>query len=304
MRTGLTRFAWGTLVFNVVVILMGAVVRATGSGAGCGRSWPTCQGEALPALQGDTAIEYAHRALSGVALILVGVLVVWVFRRVPRPHQARTAVGLSLVAIVGEALIGAVIVLFEWVADDASVARAVSVPLHLVNTFFLLAALAVTAHLLGGGGPLRPSLHPVTRRWLTVGALAFVVIAATGAVTALADTLFPKVSGAAAPEVEHFLSELRILHPVVAVVTVLVAASALVQRGVGGRTVSWLSLLVGIQFFTGFVMVFLELPLWLRITHLGVADVLWVGYVMAGAVLLGDSAGRPVHRVDRSPADV
>lgn len=304
MRTGLTRFAWGTLVFNVVVILMGAVVRATGSGAGCGRSWPTCKGEALPALQGDTAIEYAHRALSGVALILVGVLVVWVFRRVPRPHQARAAAGLSLLAIVGEALIGAVIVLFEWVADDASVARAVSVPLHLVNTFFLLAALAITAHLLGGGAPVRPSLHPVTRRWLMVGALAFVVIAATGAVTALADTLFPKGSGAAATEVEHFLTDLRILHPVVAVVTVLAAAFALVQRGLGGRTVSWLSVLVGVQLATGFVMVFLGLPLWLRITHLGVADVLWVGYVTAAAVLLGDPAGRPASRADLSPADV
>lgn len=304
MRTGLTRFAWGTLAFNVVVILMGAVVRATGSGAGCGRSWPTCQGEALPDLRGDTAVEFAHRALSGVALILVGVLVVWVFRRVRRPHQVRAAAGLSLLAIVGEALIGAVIVLFEWVADDASVARAVSVPLHLVNTFFLLAALAVTAHLLGGGAPLRPSLHPVTRRWLTVGALAFVVIAATGAVTALADTLFPKAGGAAVPEVEHFLTDLRILHPVVAVVTVLAAAFALIQRGLGGRTVSWLSMLVGMQFVTGFVLVYLGLPLWLRITHLAVADVLWVGYVSAAAVLLGDSAaGQPASRSDLSPAD-
>ena len=40
LRVGNASFAWVTLAFNVVVILMGAIVRATGSGAGCGRSWP------------------------------------------------------------------------------------------------------------------------------------------------------------------------------------------------------------------------------------------------------------------------
>src|SRR5690606_35054615 len=202
MPRGLTRFAWATLAFNVVVILMGAVVRATGSGAGCGRSWPTCHGTVLPVLEGDTAIEFAHRAVSGVALVLVAVLAFLVLRRVPRPHQARMAAGLSLVAIIGEALIGAGIVLFEWVAEDTSVARAVSVPLHLVNTFFLLAVLTLTAHLLGGGVPLRWSQHPRARRWLIVGAVAFVTIAGPGAVTALADTLFPAFGGGAT-DVEH-----------------------------------------------------------------------------------------------------
>ena len=82
MASGPARFAWVTLAFNVVVILMGAIVRATGSGAGCGRSWPSCQGQVVPELEGATAIEFAHRAVSGVALIMVAVLVVWVFRRV------------------------------------------------------------------------------------------------------------------------------------------------------------------------------------------------------------------------------
>lgn len=292
MRTGLARFAWGTLAFNVVVILMGAVVRATGSGAGCGPSWPSCQGRVLPALEGATAVEFTHRALSGVALVLVAILALWVLRRVGRPHQARITAGLSLVAIVGEALIGAAIVLFEWVADDASVARAVTVPLHLVNTFFLLAVLGLTAHLVGDGAPLRPSQHPAARRWLTAGAAAFVLIAATGAVTALADTLFPKKGGTAA-EVEHFLTDLRVLHPIVATVVVLAAAFGLVQRGLGGRAVNRLSALVGAQFLTGFLMVASGLPLWLRITHLAVADVMWVGYVMAAALLLGDGSTRP-----------
>src|SRR5690606_30637340 len=63
MASGPARFAWVTLAFNVVVILMGAIVRATGSGAGCGRSWPSCQGQVVPELEGATAIEFAHRAV-------------------------------------------------------------------------------------------------------------------------------------------------------------------------------------------------------------------------------------------------
>ncbi len=43
-----SRYAWGVLLWNVLVALWGAYVRATGSGAGCGSHWPTCNGEILP----------------------------------------------------------------------------------------------------------------------------------------------------------------------------------------------------------------------------------------------------------------
>jgi len=43
-----THFAWLALATNVAVILWGAYVRATGSGAGCGAHWPLCQGEVVP----------------------------------------------------------------------------------------------------------------------------------------------------------------------------------------------------------------------------------------------------------------
>ena len=45
--SSLSRFAWAVLVYNVVVILWGAVVRATSSGAGCGDHWPLCNGVVL-----------------------------------------------------------------------------------------------------------------------------------------------------------------------------------------------------------------------------------------------------------------
>ncbi len=285
MRTGVTRFAWATLAFNVVVILMGAAVRATGSGAGCGRSWPTCQGEVIPALEGATAIEFAHRATSGVALVLVGILVWWVFRAVPTGHPARFGAVASAVAIIGEALIGAAIVLFEWVADDASVARAVAVPLHLVNTFFLLAALALTAHWLGGGAPVRRADHPRTWRWVVVGAVALLVIAGTGAITALADTLFPR-DGSLATDVEHFLTDLRVVHPIVAVTVVVAAWIAVARKGLDRGEVKLMAVLVGLQFASGVLVITLGLPLWMRLLHLALADVLWIAYVITSARLL------------------
>ena len=283
----LTRFAWGTLVWNVGVVLMGAVVRATGSGAGCGRSWPSCRGTVVPVLEGDTAVEFAHRAVSGVGLLLVAVLAVWVFRAVPKGGQARVAAVASLIAIVAEALIGAAIVLFEWVADDASVARAVSVPLHLVNTFVLLAALTLTAHLLGGGAPPRLNSHPRARRWLLAGAVALLVIAGTGSITALADTLFPKGS-AASEGVEHFLTDLRIVHPVLAVTVVAAAWVAVARRGLERRDVRIMTVLVGIQLLSGVAVIAVDLTLWIRILHLALADGLWIAYVLTAARILAE----------------
>jgi heme A synthase len=285
MLAPVRRFAWATLGFNVVVILMGALVRATGSGAGCGRSWPTCQGEVVPALEGATAVEFAHRAVSGVALVMVAALVVWVFRATERSHPARGGAVASLVAIFGEALIGAVIVLFEWVATDASVARAVSVPLHLVNTFVLLAALALTAHWLGGGAPTRPSRHPRTWRWVLAGGVAVLFIAATGAVTALADTLFPK-DGPAAAAAKSFLTDLRIVHPILAVTVVVVAWIAVARRGLKTSTVQMMAVVVGLQLLSGALMVALGVPVWLQILHLALADLLWITYVLTTVRLL------------------
>ena len=105
----------------------------------------------MPALEGATAIEFTHRVFSGVALVAVIAFAVLVWRRVEVGHPARTGAVFSVVAIVGEAALGAMIVLAAWVADDVSVARAVSVPLHLVNTLFLLAALTLTGFWLSGG---------------------------------------------------------------------------------------------------------------------------------------------------------
>jgi heme A synthase len=296
--TRLARYAWFVLVFNVGVILMGATVRATGSGAGCGPSWPTCRGEAVPELEGAAAVEFTHRVVSGIALVLVFTLVAWVWRRTPKGHPARLGALLSGVAIVGEALIGAAIVLAEWVAHDDSIARAISVPLHLVNTLFLLAAIALTIHWLKGGRGLDFRTRPAIARWVILGGLALVFISASGAVTALADTLFP--SEPFTPELSseaHFLTRLRIVHPILAIGAAVIAWWVASKRGLPrSRASVAIPILIGVMLLSGVLNIALGVPLWMQLVHLALADALWVAYVLVSARALQVEEAVPVPR--------
>jgi protoheme IX farnesyltransferase len=287
----LMRYAWFVLGFNVMVILLGAVVRATGSGAGCGRSWPTCDGQVVPELEGATAIEFSHRVMSGMAVLFVVALVVLVWRNTERRDPARLGASLSAVAILGEALIGAMIVLAEWVADDTSVARAVSVPLHLINTLFLLACLTLTIFWLGGGSRLDLGKNRAVTRAVLLGGLALVLITGTGAVTALADTLFPKSVGGDITGEEHFLERLRVVHPVLAIFAASIgwwlASRSETERT---NTAKALPVLVGLMLVTGGLNVALGVPVWMQLVHLALADALWVAYVLVSAEVLQVSA--------------
>jgi heme A synthase len=218
-----------------------------------------------------------------VALALVVVLAMLIWRSTAKGHPARRGAVLSVVAIVGEALIGAMIVLAEWVADDASVARAISVPLHLVNTLFLLGALSLTIFWLGGGGRLDFRRDRVVTRAVVLGGVALVLLAATGAITALADTLFPKVGGDVSAE-SHFLTELRIVHPVLAVFAAAIGWWAASRSHNGrGRATSALFVLVGSMLVTGALNVALGVPVWMQLVHLALADALWIAYVFSSA---------------------
>ena len=142
------------LAYNLAVILWGAYVRAIGSGAGCGAHWPLCNGEVIPrAPTVETLIEYSHRLTSGLALLAVVALLIWTWRACAAGHPARRGAVLSMVFILTEAAVGAGLVLFELVADNATMARAMFMAAHLVNTFLLVAALTLTAWWLSGGGP-------------------------------------------------------------------------------------------------------------------------------------------------------
>src|SRR5215210_7122332 len=171
VHTRLARFAWGVLAYNIAVILWGAFVRASGSGAGCGSHWPLCNGEVLPREPRiETIIELTHRVTSGIALLLVVGLVVMAYRHRPKGHPAHRAAVLTLIFMLTEAAVGAGLVLFELVADNQSMARAMFMATHLINTFFLLGAMTLTAHFASGRAPFRLRGQGSLAGWLMAGA--------------------------------------------------------------------------------------------------------------------------------------
>jgi len=288
------RFCWGVLGYNVLVILWGAFVRATGSGAGCGSHWPTCNGEIIPRPQSvETLIEFTHRATSGLALLAVLALFVWAFRTHPRKHIVRLGASLSLFFIITEALLGAGLVLFEWVAHNTSVARAISMPLHLLNTFLLLAALTLTAWWASGGAVFRLRGQGRLLHVLVGGLLAVLVVGMTGAVIALGDTLFLGlgVQPEESPLVRTLIA-IRPIHPVVAVLAGVYLSTAgiwvLNQRPhpVVARLVMALMLLYVVQLLAGAVNVVLKAPVWMQLLHLLLSDMLWVVLVLLSAAAL------------------
>src|SRR6185503_3791042 len=185
------RFAWLTLAVTVVVIVWGAVVRATGSGAGCGSHWPTCNGQVVPlAPTTATIIEFTHRLTSGLALVLTVVLWVWSRRLFPAGHAARAWTLAALGFMVGEAAIGAGIVLLELVENNASVMRAVYQGVHLTNTMMLVGAMAgaiYSGRRAEGRGQreVGGTRSEVRTPFRTVSLVLMILVAAAGAVVAL-----------------------------------------------------------------------------------------------------------------------
>ena len=218
------RFAWVVLLATLGVILWGAYVRASGSGAGCGSHWPTCNGDVIPRDPSvATLVEFGHRASSG----LVGLLVAgcsWSGHSAlfGRGHLVRRAAVLSTLFLAAEALIGRGIVLSGLVARDASMARAVSTSAHLVNTFLLLGALTLTLCWARDDAPRKLRASTGLTPGFATGLVAIIIVGMTGAVAALGDTLFPARSLAEGLASEmsssaHLFLRIRTWHPVAAV---------------------------------------------------------------------------------------
>jgi heme a synthase len=291
----LNRYAWAVLAYNVLVILWGAAVRATGSGAGCGDRWPLCNGTLIQHYpSAATLIEFAHRASSGVALIAVFGLVFWTFRSVPRRHLARAASVTALVLTLNEALLGALLVLLGKVAHDQSASRAVYLALHLTNTLLMLAALALTAHFLSRQmGFMRGSVEHRAPALAITGLIATIIVGVSGSLAALGDTLFPATSLSAALAQDFsasssWLVRIRWVHPAAS----LIAGFFIVWLVTAGvRTVfhRGLAITVGcllvLQYALGVADLTLLAPTSMQILHLLGADLLWIALVVLAARL-------------------
>lgn len=336
---GFRRYAWATLGLTLFVILFGAVVRITGSGAGCGQHWPSCNGEVvhLPRRL-ETIIELTHRVTSGLALLFVVGLVVFAVRTHP-PGGVRTASYVALAFMVVEALIGAALVLFGLVDQDASLGRALVMPAHLVSTYALTAALffvirrsnpastrdatllqasskstpardvtggheqtvgrgaterggAVVGEATTLGGGTAASGSAAWSGSVALGALVILLISATGAITALGDTLYPPSASTLAGRVAEdqgvtatLLQRLRVAHPVLAVLggALLARLGAGLARGSGlssaRRGSRTLTLTIVAQLLFGTANIWFSAPGAMQVAHLALALGVWLAFV-------------------------
>jgi heme A synthase len=291
-------YAWGVLAFTVVVILLGAYVRASGSGAGCGAHWPLCNGVVLPrdpTIQ--TLIELSHRLTSGLAVLLLVGLVAGAWRTTPPGHPVRAAAVAAAVFMASEAAIGAGLVLLQYVADDTRVARGWWVAGHLVNTFLLVAALALTAWWASGAAPPRLRGRGRLAGLLAAALLGVLLLSTSGAVTALGDTLFPVATLAEGKAMTfsdsaHLFVRLRIYHPLLAFVVgalVAVAALAAVRQRPTVATRRLMTAVIGLwlaQLLLGALNVYLLAPISLQLAHLLLSDLIWIALVVLAAAAL------------------
>ena len=293
----LRRFAWGVLIYFVATILWGSIVRSTGSGDGCGNHWPLCNGTVLqqsPTMQ--TIIEFTHRVTAALDLIFVLGLIVWTWRSTVTGHMARWAAGASVFLTLTEGLLGALLVKLGLTAQSRSPMRAPFLALHLSNTLLLVAALALAAHLLARTQGFRwREIRLTAPIATTIGMLAILVVAVTGSLAALGDTLFPATSLSESltqdlSSTSNWLVRWRWTHPAIAVLAAIFVIWLLVRATRRGawdnrRLSALIVVLLVAQYVLGLVDVWLLAPVWMQVVHLLGADALWSALVVLAARL-------------------
>src|SRR5215468_10503916 len=286
------KYLWFTLAFNLLVIVWGAYVRASGSGAGCGSHWPLCNGEVIPGSPTvKTIVEFSHRLSSGLALLLVAGALIWAFRAYAPKHRLRRCAAAAMFFMLMEAAVGAGLVLFEMVAENKSIARALWMSAHLVNTFLLVGTLALMAWTATTGARLSLRGQGSINRIFAAAIVATLILGVSGAVSALGATLFPVTSLAEGYKQDfsstaHIFVRLRIYHPLIAIGVsgfLILTAFFARSRRPGAGVKKWSSALIGLtllQLGAGAVNLLLHAPTWLQLVHLLLSDLVWIALVL------------------------
>ena len=301
-RANYVRFAWFTLLFMLFVIIWGGYVSASGSGAGCGDSWPHCPAFLNPTGAEEdpkrfaTFVELFHRLTSGLSLIFVILLWLGARRFYPPQHETRRMAWWTFFFIVVESLLGAGLVLFQWVETNESLFRAIVQPIHLINTNVLLGVLLYTVWFARGGKAM--IWRGKTAMMLIGILLGWLALSSFGSIASLASTIFPSESflqGLAKDFTgdSHYLIRLRILHPLLAIVVgaAIWRVMAEVERKYPhhSRLTSIIPLLFVVQFALGGVNAIMLAPIGVQLLHLLLADGLWLLLLWLSAQILSSS---------------
>jgi cytochrome c oxidase assembly protein subunit 15 len=291
----LVRFAWFAVLYNMVVIIWGAFVRASGSGAGCGNHWPLCNGQVIPVSPGfHTVIEFTHRMMTGGSTFIVLALLVWTFRSTVKGRAARWFAVASTLLLLNEALLGALLVKLGYVTGNQSPGRMVLLSIHLGNTLLLMAALTLTARFVATEQRWAGLHRAKDFGWAVAGLAATIGVGVSGSMAALGDTLFPAASLRAAYAQDFaanspWLLRLRLIHPISALVAAIFViwlvrrSRQSVYSNQGRRLAHVVLLLLCLQFALGVADVLLLAPAWMQLLHLLEADLYWVTLVLLAA---------------------
>ena len=312
--SGLAKYAWFVLAYNIVVIIWGVFLRASKSGDGCGQHWLTCHGEVIPsAPEMKTVIEFSHRVTSGLDGVIVLALVVWAFlswrrRKSEKAKIVFTAAAVSLFFVITEALVGAGLVLTGNTAETLTAARPFWAAGHLINTFILLAALSLTAWFASGGAPFNFKAQPKILFLSGLAIVGILFVGLSGSVAALSSMLFPSESLAEGlakdfSATSHILLRLRVSHPILSIVVgaylVFLAAWLKAKAKENFQVSRWanaLTILVLIQFASGALTLLTLAPIVMQIVHLVLADAVWIAFVLLSASVLAGEEARAENR--------
>ncbi|QBI19062.1 hypothetical protein ER308_05550 [Egibacter rhizosphaerae] len=320
-RPSVRLLAWATLVGTFVLNLQGTLVRATGSGDGCGPNWPLCHGNVVPVDPGfSTLMEYGHRQLT-IAVGLLGlVLLVQAVRHRRRHPGVLAAVLVAAAFFAAQALVGRITVVWELTGDSADPLRALILPTHLVNSFSQLAALALAVLYAGPRAPGRWRMRERagTAGILLVSAVAFYGLVFTGGISALGDLYAPADSVAEGAALDFspdapWPARVRLTHPVLAMVLAFVllggaaAVPGLRRTWRVTRLAAWLGGVYLLQLVVGTWNLLALAPLPLSALHQALAMVAFALFAVLAAVALGGgdegsmSSAAP-ERAGRAPA--
>jgi heme A synthase len=258
-----SRVAFAAVAAVFVLMTLGNVVSATGSGLAC-PDWPLCHGSVIPPLRPDVLIEYGHRlaALAASVLILATTIVTLARTRAPGLRRLAWLVPILLAAQIA---LGGVTVLLK-LPDLISTA-------HLINALLILAALIILGLGLRGGAAA-PSERP--RRLARVGLIVLLAQLALGGYVrhsgaGLACPDFPLCSGDVFPV--GWLPSVHWTHRWLGVLLLgLFVHLAITARTTAARLAAALAVL---QVSLGIATVLLQLTPMIRAAHAAVGYSLW-----------------------------
>lgn len=307
--TRLQRLASWTLGVTILLVAVGGFTRGSGSGYGCQDRWPLCEngllGGILPRPEFHMVVEWTHRWVASIAVLLVVATAAYAWLRHRRERGLRWAATAAVVAILAQAVLGAIVVMSELAADLVSVHLAVALLLVALLTF-------VTVESFHAGGAAAVPAGVPDRHWrvgtVTGAGAVFLVVLLGSSVHNLYVSGWPLVGGQLVPDLSNPTIGLHFGHRAAALATLVLLgwlAAQAVHRGRPRAEVRLVHTALGfflLNIALGAAHVFTRVEsTGLVVAHLLVATLAWAALVAAASLARrADQVGethvpRPVH---------